>query len=429
MRSWPSCKHISCRASSRSRCRSCSRSADGARRPGDGRWTTCAARSSRAIADGVNMVVLSDRGVNKEWAPIPSLLAVAGLHHHLIREGTRTRVGLVLESGEPREVHHFALLIGYGCGAINPYLAFETLDDMLRQGLLTGIDHKTACKNYLKAAMKGVVKVDLEDGHLDHPKLLGRADFRSRGPQPARHGQVFHLDTPRASRAWALRSSPRRCCCGTSRRSRTARSTAIVLDAGGQYQWREDGEYHLFNPQTIHKLQTAVRTGNYKIFKEYSTLVNEQVRTWCTLRGLLEFKKAKPVPIEEVESVESIMKRFKIGRHELRLHQPGGARNARHRHEPHWRQEQHRGRRRRPRTLRAVGERRLEEQRHQAGRFRPVRRHQPLSGQRQGTPDQDGPGRQARRRRPVARAESLSLDRQGPLLHPGRRPHLAAAAP
>src|SRR5205085_11544126 len=114
---------------------------------------------SAAIRDGYDILILSDRGVDAEHAPIPALLAVAGVHHHLIREGTRTRVGLVLESGEPREVHHFALLIGYGCGAINPYLAFETLDDMLRQGLLFGMDHKTACKSYLKAAMKGVVKV------------------------------------------------------------------------------------------------------------------------------------------------------------------------------------------------------------------------------------------------------------------------------
>ena len=117
------------------------------------------AKTSQAIKDGFNVVVLSDRGVCKELAAIPSLLAVAGVHHHLIREGTRTQVGLVLESGEPREVHHYALLIGYGCGAINPYLAFETLDDMIRQGLLVNIDHYTACKNYLKAAVKGVVKV------------------------------------------------------------------------------------------------------------------------------------------------------------------------------------------------------------------------------------------------------------------------------
>src|SRR5580704_6034116 len=117
------------------------------------------AQASRSIAAGTNIIILSDRGINKENAAIPALLAVAGLHHHLIREGTRTRAGIVLESGEPREVHHFSLLIGYGCGAINPYLAFETLDDMIRQGLLVNIDHKTACKHYVKAATKGVIKV------------------------------------------------------------------------------------------------------------------------------------------------------------------------------------------------------------------------------------------------------------------------------
>src|SRR5207245_3054643 len=115
--------------------------------------------ASAAIAAGHDIIILSDRGIDRNRAPIPSLLAVAGLHHHLIREGTRTRVGLVLESGEPREVHHFSLLIGYGAGAINPYLAFETLDDLIRLGLLKEMDHKTACKNYVKAAVKGVVKV------------------------------------------------------------------------------------------------------------------------------------------------------------------------------------------------------------------------------------------------------------------------------
>jgi glutamate synthase (ferredoxin) len=115
--------------------------------------------ATKAIKDGANIIILSDRGVDKDNAPIPALLAVAGVHHHLIREGTRTRVGLVLESGEPREVHHFSLLIGYGCGAINPYLAYETLDDMIRQKLLVGVDHKTAVKNFTKAAVKGVVKV------------------------------------------------------------------------------------------------------------------------------------------------------------------------------------------------------------------------------------------------------------------------------
>ena len=131
------------------------------------------AQADRSIADGVNIIILSDRGVNKANAPIPALLAVAGLHHHLIREGTRTRVGLVLESGEPREVHHFAVLIGYGCGAINPYLAFETLDDMIRQGLLVNVDHKTACKNYIKSATKGVIKVASKIGISTIQSYLG----------------------------------------------------------------------------------------------------------------------------------------------------------------------------------------------------------------------------------------------------------------
>ena len=126
---------------------------------GSGDEHGCTIARDHAIADGVNILILSDRGIDRENAAIPALLAVSGLHHHLIRAGTRTRVGLVIETGEPREVHHFSLLIGYGAGAINPYLAFETLDDMIRQGMLKNIDHKTACKNFVKAAVKGVVKV------------------------------------------------------------------------------------------------------------------------------------------------------------------------------------------------------------------------------------------------------------------------------
>jgi glutamate synthase (ferredoxin) len=267
---------------------------------------------NQSVHDGYNVVVLSDRGVNKEWAPIPSLLAVAGVHHHLIREGTRTQVGLVLESGEPREVHHYALLIGYGCGAINPYLAFETLDDMLRQGLITGMDHKTACKNYLKAAMKGVVKVISKMGISTIQSYWGAQIFEAVGLKQAfvdkyftwTHSRVEGVDIDVIAKEVLLRHQ---------RAFPDRSANGHVLDVGGQYQWRDEGEYHLFNPQTIHKLQHAVRTGNYKTFKEYSTLVNEQNRNWCTLRGLLDFKKVKPVPIDEVESVESIMKRFKSG--------------------------------------------------------------------------------------------------------------------
>jgi glutamate synthase (ferredoxin) len=267
---------------------------------------------SAAIHDGANVVVLSDRGVNHEWAPIPALLAVSGVHHHLIREGTRTQVGLVLESGEPREVHHFALLIGYGCGAINPYLAFETLDDMLRQGLLTGIDHKTACKNYLKAAVKGVVKVISKMGISTIQSYWGAQIFEAVGLKQVFIEEYF-TGTPSRVEGVDVEVIAQEV---LERHARAflERSAGIpVLDAGGQYQWREDGEYHLFNPQTVHKLQAAVRTGSYKVFQDYSTLVNEQSKNLCTLRGLLDFKKFKPIPIEQVESVETIMKRFKSG--------------------------------------------------------------------------------------------------------------------
>ncbi|HYG34541.1 MAG TPA: glutamate synthase large subunit, partial [Clostridia bacterium] len=262
--------------------------------------------------DGYNVVVLSDRGINNEWAPIPSLLAVAGVHHHLIREGTRTQVGLVLESGEPREVHHYSVLIGYGCGAINPYLAFETLDDMIRQGLLTGIDHKTACKNYVKAAVKGVVKVTSKMGISTIQSYWGAQIFEAVGLKQEFVDKYFTW-TPSRVEGVGIEVIAKEVLTRHSRAFPDRQVNGHVLDPGGQYQWREEGEYHLFNPQTVHKLQAAVRTSSYKLFKEYSGLVNEQSRNLCTLRGLLDFKKVKPVPIEEVESVESIMKRFKSG--------------------------------------------------------------------------------------------------------------------
>jgi glutamate synthase (ferredoxin) len=265
-----------------------------------------------AIREGYNVVVLSDRGVSNEWAPIPSLLAIAGVHHHLIREGTRTQVGLVLESGEPREVHHFSLLIGYGCGAINPYLAFETLDDMIRQGLLTGMDHKTACKNYLKAAVKGVVKVISKMGISTIQSYWGAQIFEAVGLKKEFVDRYFTW-TPSRVEGVGIEVVAEEVLLRHQRAFPDRAVNGHVLEAGGQYQWRDGGEYHLFNPQTVHKLQAAVRMNNYKLFKEYSSLVDEQSRNLATLRGLLDFKKVKPIPIEEVEPVETIMKRFKSG--------------------------------------------------------------------------------------------------------------------
>ncbi len=269
--------------------------------------------ASRAIKHGANILILSDRGINPEHGAIPALLAVSGLHHHLIREGTRIKVGLVIESGEPREVHHFALLIGYGVGAINPYLAFETLDDMLRQGILTSVDHKQAVKNYAKAIAKGVVKTMSKMGISTIQSYRGAQIFEAIG---LNHSVVDKYFTWTASRMGGIGIDT--LAEEVRRRHEHAFPDREVngrtLDAGGQYQWRRDGEYHLFNPETVHKLQLSCRTNNYKIFKEYSEAVNNQSQNYCTLRGLLEFKPAdKSIPVEEVEPAKEIMKRFKTG--------------------------------------------------------------------------------------------------------------------
>jgi len=264
------------------------------------------------IDAGMNIIILSDRGVDKHNAAMPALLAVSGLHHFLIREGKRTLVGLVLESGEPREVHHFCTLVGYGCAAINPYLAFETLDDMIRQNLLVGVDHYTACKNFIKSATKGIVKVASKIGISTIQSYLGAQIFECVGLQKSLVDKFF---TGTASRiegsdleAIAIEAIDRHQRAYSDRSGRTE-----ALEVGGEYQWRAEGEAHLFSPQVIHSLQSAVRTGNYKTFKTYSGLVNEQTKQHFTLRGLLDFKPSTAIPIEEVESVDDILKRFKSG--------------------------------------------------------------------------------------------------------------------
>ncbi|MBI3829679.1 MAG: glutamate synthase large subunit [Planctomycetes bacterium] len=266
-----------------------------------------------AIAKGVKVLILSDREADEKNAPIPTLLAVGCVHHHLVRQGLRTRVGLVVESGEPREVHHFALLLGYGAGAVNPYLAFETLDDLIRDGVLPKeIDHKHAVKNYIKAINKGVVKVMSKMGISTIQSYRGAQIFEAIGLNnlvveryftgTASRIQGIGLDEiakeqlVRHARAYPKRDEP-----------------VEALDAGGQYQWRRDGEFHLFNPDTVHKLQYAVRAANYKIFKEYTKLVDDQSKRICTLRGLFDLKPATPVPLDEVEPVENIVKRFATG--------------------------------------------------------------------------------------------------------------------
>jgi glutamate synthase (ferredoxin) len=269
--------------------------------------------ANRAIERGFTILILSDRGVDKDRAPIPSLLATAALHHHLVRQGTRTKVGLVIETGDAREVHHCALLMGYGAGAINPYLAFETLDDMIHEGMLPGLDHAKAVKNYIKALNKGILKVMSKMGISTIQSYCGAQIFEAIG---LREEFVDRYFTWTASRVGGVGLDV--IAEEALRRHRQAFPDRLVkapdLEWGGEYQWRREGEYHLFNPDTIFKLQHATRSGQYGVFKEYTQLVDDQTKHLCTLRGLFDLKWAdKAVPIEEVEPVESILKRFSTG--------------------------------------------------------------------------------------------------------------------
>ncbi|MFI5357913.1 MAG: glutamate synthase large subunit, partial [Opitutales bacterium] len=260
----------------------------------------------------VNVIVISDRGVTKDYAPIPALLAIAGLHHYLIREGLRTRVSLVLETGEAREVHHFALLIGYGCSAINPYVAFETIDDMIREELLTGIEHKKACQNFVKAASKGVIKVMSKMGISAVQSYRGAQVFEALG---LRQDVIDHYFTWTPSRVGGIGLDI--IAQEVLMRHRAAYPdrpvNSHVLPPGGLYKWRAEGEAHLFTPEAIHLLQKAVRTASTAVYQEYARTINDQSKALCTLRSLLEFKPGTPVPLAEVEPAESIMKRFKTG--------------------------------------------------------------------------------------------------------------------
>jgi glutamate synthase (ferredoxin) len=270
-------------------------------------------QASAAVNQGHAYLILSDRGVNERLAPIPSLLATAGVHHHLIREGLRVKVGMIVESGDAREVHHAALLLGYGAGAINPYLAFETLDDMIRRDMLPGLDQATAVNYYIKALNKGVLKVISKMGISTIQSYRGAQIFEAIGLDKAFVDKYFTWTASRIGGVGidviAAEAEARHA------RAFPARPVAEPeLEWGGEYQWRRDGEYHLFNPETVFKLQHATRSGQYTIFKDYTRAVDEQTRTLATLRGLFTFKAApQPIPLSEVEPVERILPRFATG--------------------------------------------------------------------------------------------------------------------
>jgi glutamate synthase domain-containing protein 2/glutamate synthase domain-containing protein 1/glutamate synthase domain-containing protein 3 len=270
-------------------------------------------KAKALLADGVNVLILSDRGVSADMAAIPALLATSGLHHFLIREELRTQAALIVESGEPREVHHFALLVGYGATAVNPYLSYETITDMVRQGMLTDIGEDAAVMKYIKASVKGVVKVLSKMGISTMQSYCGAQIFEALGLSQALVDKYFTW-TPSRIEGIGLAEIYQEVAIRHRAAFPERQTNGHVLPAGGEYQWRSEGERHLFNPQTIHFLQRATRNNEYATFKKYSALVDDQSREMCTLRSLLEFKfAAEPIPLDEVESVESICKRFKTG--------------------------------------------------------------------------------------------------------------------
>ena len=271
---------------------------------------------SQAIKDGAHIIVLSDRDGDAEEAPIPSLLLTAAVHHHLIREKTRTKVGLVVESGEVREVHHVALLVGFGAAAINPYLAMESAEDLVRQGVITGITPEKAVANLIKSLGKGVLKVMSKMGISTIASYTGAQVFEAIGLSREVVDEYFVGVTSKlggvsidmiAQETIArhhIAYPPGGEIPGTKR-----------LPIGGEYQWRREGEPHLFDPETVFALQHATRNKRYDIFKKYTSRVDDQSKRLMTLRGLFEFKTGlRPaIPIEEVESRSEIIKRFSTG--------------------------------------------------------------------------------------------------------------------
>jgi glutamate synthase (NADPH/NADH) large chain len=281
------------------------------------------AKVSQAIRNGARIIVLSDRESNESLAPIPSLLSVSAVHHHLVRDRTRTQVGLVVEAGDAREVHHMAALVGFGAAAINPYMAFESIEDMCDRGVIlggtSGLTSDQAKANYVKAAGKGVLKVMSKMGISTLASYTGAQLFQAIGISQQVLDDYFTglscpvggIDLDDIAADVAARHA-------LAYLDRPDERAHRELEVGGEYQWRREGEYHLFNPDTVFKLQHATRTGQYSIFKEYTKLVDDQSERFASLRGLLKFRTGDealrpPVPLEEVEPASEIVKRFSTG--------------------------------------------------------------------------------------------------------------------
>jgi glutamate synthase (NADPH/NADH) large chain len=274
------------------------------------------AEVSAAVAEGARIIVLSDRDADQEYAPIPSLLLTGAVHHHLVREKSRTHVGLVVEAGDVREVHHVALLAAYGAAAVNPYLAIASVEDQVRCGRLPGVDETSAAANLIKALGKGLRKTMSKMGVSTVASYTGAQIFEAVGLGADIIDRCFTGTTTRLGGigfdVLATEIADRH---NATFPADGIRAPHRSLTIGGEYQWRREGTPHLFNPQTVFKLQHSTRSGKYEVFKEYTQCVDEQSEDLMTLRGLLRFRYGarKPVPIEEVEPVSEIVKRFATG--------------------------------------------------------------------------------------------------------------------
>ena len=268
-------------------------------------------KASRAIEEGATILVLSDKGMDSDQAPIPSLLATAGVHHHLLRERTRTRVGIVVETGEAREMMHFALLIGYGAGAIYPYLAYETVAEIAEEGMfIEKLDAETAVSNFINATRKGLFKITAKMGISTIQSYRGAQIFETVGLSEDVVEKYFTGTPSRVSGAelevLAKEALARH-------KKGFAKDMFSILDLGGHYQWRRGEEKHMLNPNAIGLLQHATRSNDYGTFKKFSEYADNESTRQCTLRGLFKFKKANPIPLNEVEPVEEITRRFCTG--------------------------------------------------------------------------------------------------------------------
>ncbi|MCX8064463.1 MAG: glutamate synthase large subunit [Candidatus Hydrogenedentes bacterium] len=267
--------------------------------------------SEDCVDNGVSILILSDRGITEKYASIPSLLAVGAVHHHLLRKHKRTLCGIVVESGEPREVMHFALLIGYGAGGINPYLAFETIEKLVEEGKVK-ISLEEAIKNYIKAIDKGILKIMSKMGISTLQSYRGAQIFEAIGLGREVIDRCFS-GTPSRIGGIELRDIAKETLMKHEMSFAPFKYREDTLDPGGQYRWLRQGEFHQWNPNTVAKLQHAVILNRWDKYLEYTEEVNDPRKTFATIRNLLRFKRGNPVPLDEVEPASEIVKRFRTG--------------------------------------------------------------------------------------------------------------------